>query len=145
LDLRVAPVSVQSQVVAKLRGAIFPRVFSPGEKLSEPGLCRDLGGSRTSIREALRSLAGEKLVTIVPNKGRSASFGRTADIVGSVAQPLSAGTTFGRLNGYTVAYRARRSYRGAAGDIRRGFGSHNRAAKVGDPDAKEVKRADQPQ
>jgi GntR family transcriptional regulator, trigonelline degradation regulator len=71
LDLRVAPVSVQSQVVAKLRDAIFSGIFSPGEKLSEPGLCRDLGVSRTSIREALRSLAAEKLVTIVPNRGPS--------------------------------------------------------------------------
>src|ERR1700692_1699988 len=71
MDLRVAPVSVQSQVVAKLREAIFSGIFGPGEKLSEPALCRDLGVSRTSIREALRSLAAEKLVTIVPNRGPS--------------------------------------------------------------------------
>ena len=71
MDLRVAPVSVQSQVVAKLREAIFSGMFGPGEKLSEPALCRDLGVSRTSIREALRSLAAEKLVTIVPNRGPS--------------------------------------------------------------------------
>jgi DNA-binding GntR family transcriptional regulator len=71
LDLRVAPVSVQSQVVTKLREAIFSGIFPPGEKLSEPALCRDLGVSRTSIREALRSLAAEKLVTIVPNRGPS--------------------------------------------------------------------------
>jgi DNA-binding GntR family transcriptional regulator len=71
LDLRVAPVSVQSQIVAKLREAIFSGIFRPGEKLSEPALCRDLGVSRTSIREALRSLAAEKLVTIVPNRGPS--------------------------------------------------------------------------
>ena len=70
LDLRVAPVSVQSQVVAKLREAIFSGIFGPGEKLSEPALCRDLGVSRTSIREALRSLAAEKLVTIVPTAAR---------------------------------------------------------------------------
>ena len=71
MDLRVAPVSVQSQVVTKLRDAIFSGLFTPGEKLSEPALCRDLGVSRTSIREALRSLAAEKLVTIVPNRGPS--------------------------------------------------------------------------
>lgn len=71
MDLRVAPVSVQTQVVTKLRDAIFSGIFVPGEKLSEPALCRDLGVSRTSIREALRSLAAEKLVTIVPNRGPS--------------------------------------------------------------------------
>jgi DNA-binding GntR family transcriptional regulator len=45
--------------VTKLRQAIFSGMFSPGEELSEPALCRDLGVSLTSIREALRSLAGE--------------------------------------------------------------------------------------
>ena len=71
LDLRIAPVSVQSQIVAKLREAIFAGTFIPGEKLGESALCRDLGVSRASIREALRSLAAEKLVTIVPNRGPS--------------------------------------------------------------------------
>ncbi|HET6308084.1 MAG TPA: GntR family transcriptional regulator [Rhodopila sp.] len=71
MTLKIAPVSVQSQVVARLRDAICDGTLRPGEKLSEPALCRDLGVSRTSIREALRSLAAEKLVTIVPNRGPS--------------------------------------------------------------------------
>jgi DNA-binding GntR family transcriptional regulator len=71
LTLKIAPISVQSQIVARLREAICDGTLRPGEKLSEPALCRDLGVSRTSIREALRSLAAEKLVTIVPNRGPS--------------------------------------------------------------------------
>jgi DNA-binding GntR family transcriptional regulator len=71
VDLKIPRTTVQSQVVEKLREAIFSGVFLPGEKLSEPALCRDLAVSRTSIREALRSLAAERLVTIVPNRGPS--------------------------------------------------------------------------
>jgi DNA-binding GntR family transcriptional regulator len=71
VDLTVARTTIQSQVVTKLREAIFAGVFAPGEKLSEPSLCRSLGVSRTSIREALRSLAADKLVTIIPNRGPS--------------------------------------------------------------------------
>lgn len=71
MDLKVAPVTVQSQVVEKLREAIFTGLFEPGVKLSEPVLCRELAVSRTSVREALRSLAAEKLVTIIPNRGPS--------------------------------------------------------------------------
>jgi DNA-binding GntR family transcriptional regulator len=56
----VVSVSVQSQVVTKLRKAIFSGMFSLGEELSEPALCRDLGVSRISIGEALRSLVAEK-------------------------------------------------------------------------------------
>jgi DNA-binding GntR family transcriptional regulator len=69
MDLRVVVTSVQAQTATKLKEAIFSGVFSPGEKLNEPALCRLLGVSRTSVREALRSLNAEKLVTIIPNRG----------------------------------------------------------------------------
>jgi DNA-binding GntR family transcriptional regulator len=69
MDLKVEVTSVQAQIVTKLREAIFSGDFTPGEKLNEPALCRMLGVSRTSLREALRSLNAEKLVTIIPNRG----------------------------------------------------------------------------
>lgn len=70
-DLKVMPVTVQAQTVAKLRDAILTGVFRPGERLVEGHLCEQMGVSRTSIREALRRLEAERLITIVPNRGPS--------------------------------------------------------------------------
>lgn len=68
-DLRVLPKTVQQQTVEKLRGAILSGMFKPGDRLLEAQLCEMLGVSRPSLREALRSLEAERLVTLVPNKG----------------------------------------------------------------------------
>jgi GntR family transcriptional regulator, trigonelline degradation regulator len=70
-DLRITPVTIQAQTAGKLRDAILDGVFKPGEKLLEAELCRQMGVSRTSVREALRQLEAERLVTIFPNRGPS--------------------------------------------------------------------------
>lgn len=69
MDMRVAIKSVQQQAVEKLRAAILAGVFKPGDRLVEADLCVRLGVSRPSVREALRSLEAEGLVTIIPNRG----------------------------------------------------------------------------
>lgn len=69
IDLRVSPKTVQQQTVEKLRAAIITGMFKPGDRLLEAELCDLLGVSRPSVREALRSLEAERLVSIVPNKG----------------------------------------------------------------------------
>ena len=71
LNLRVLPRTVQQETVDKLRLAILSGVFAPGSRLIESQLCLQLGISRPSLREALRSLAAERLVDIVPNRGPS--------------------------------------------------------------------------
>jgi DNA-binding GntR family transcriptional regulator len=65
------PVTVTGQTVAKLRDAILGGTFRPGERLLEQNLCDWMGVSRTSVREALRRLEAERLVTITPNRGPS--------------------------------------------------------------------------
>ena len=70
-DLVVVPRTVQSETVDKLRNAILSGRFKPGERLAESMLCKVMSVSRTSIREALRRLEGEKLVLIIPNRGPS--------------------------------------------------------------------------
>lgn len=60
---------VRRQVAASFRSAILSGRFQPGERLIEKQLCDLTGASRTSVREALRQLETEGLVTIVPNKG----------------------------------------------------------------------------
>lgn len=73
-DLRVSPVTVRSQTVAKLREAIEMGQLQPGERLVETALCQRMGVSRTSIREALRQLEAEYLVTNTPNIGPSVAI-----------------------------------------------------------------------
>lgn len=68
-DLRILPKTVQQLTVEKLRSAILAGVFKPGERLIEVDLCEMLGVSRPSVREALRSLEAERLVSIIPNRG----------------------------------------------------------------------------
>ena len=69
MELRVSIQTVQQQAVEKLRAAILAGLFKPGDRLVEANLCARLGVSRPSIREALRSLEAEGLVTIIPNRG----------------------------------------------------------------------------
>jgi DNA-binding GntR family transcriptional regulator len=68
---RVGPIAapVRSQTVGNLRNAILAGRFAPGARLVEAELCRLLGVSRPSVREALRQLEAERLVVITPFKG----------------------------------------------------------------------------
>jgi GntR family transcriptional regulator, trigonelline degradation regulator len=70
-SLRVerAPAPIRSRVLDNLRQAILDRKLAPGQRLIERELVELTGVSRTSIREALRELAAEGLVTTIPNKG----------------------------------------------------------------------------
>ncbi len=70
-SLRVerAPAPIRSRVLDNLRQAILERKLVPGQRLIERELVEMTGVSRTSIREALRELAAEGLVTTIPNKG----------------------------------------------------------------------------
>jgi DNA-binding GntR family transcriptional regulator len=52
-----------------IRKLIFSRTLKPGERIDEQALARDLGISRTPLREALKVLHNEGLVTLVPRRG----------------------------------------------------------------------------
>lgn len=52
-----------------VRAAILRGTFKPGEKLDQQALANSLRVSRSPIREALRTLAAEELVTIIPHRG----------------------------------------------------------------------------
>ena len=53
----------------RLRSAIGSGLFKPGQRLIERELCEQTGVGRTSIREALRQLEAEGLVTTIPHRG----------------------------------------------------------------------------
>jgi DNA-binding GntR family transcriptional regulator len=69
LRVQRTPAPVRAQVLDNLRQAIVERQLAPGQRLIERELVELTGVSRTSIREALRELAAEGLVTTIPNKG----------------------------------------------------------------------------
>jgi DNA-binding GntR family transcriptional regulator len=68
MDL-IRPDTLRNQVENSLREAIMGGRLRPGARLVERDLCERLGVSRTSVREALRKLEAEKLVTIIPHRG----------------------------------------------------------------------------
>ena len=57
------------QAYAYLRGAIITMHLKPGSTLIEKEVCRELGISRTPVREAVLRLEREGLLTIVPGDG----------------------------------------------------------------------------
>jgi len=61
--------SLHEDVVARLRDMILHGELSPGEWIAEMKLCNDLAISRTPLREALKVLASESLITLLPNRG----------------------------------------------------------------------------
>ena len=67
VDRVAAP--LREQVIAALRTAILDFQLRPGQRLVERELIEQLGVSRTTIREALRELTSEGLVTVVPQRG----------------------------------------------------------------------------
>ena len=56
-------------VIDRLRDMIVQGRLEPGTKLNERVLASELGGSRTPLREALKYLASEGLVELLPNRG----------------------------------------------------------------------------
>jgi GntR family transcriptional regulator, trigonelline degradation regulator len=71
LSMRVGRVAapLREQVVDVLRQAILDFRLKPGQRLIERELIEQTGVSRTTIREVLRQLAAEGLVTTIPQKG----------------------------------------------------------------------------
>lgn len=61
--------SLRGKVFQKIREEILNGVYQDGDELREITIGEKLGVSRTPVREALRQLELEGLVTIVPNKG----------------------------------------------------------------------------
>lgn len=59
-------VSLANQVFEAIEKNILNGVYSPGEVLSESRLSKELGVSRTPIREALGRLESEKLISASP-------------------------------------------------------------------------------
>lgn len=61
--------SLHGEVLAKLRDFIVEGNLSAGARIPERQLCEKFGISRTPLREALKVLAAEGLIELLPNRG----------------------------------------------------------------------------
>ena len=67
--MRVGLNSLHNEVAAQLRERIFAGSLAPGSFVDELALCNELAISRTPLREALKVLTAEGLLTHQPRRG----------------------------------------------------------------------------
>ena len=92
--------TLPAQIAAQIGRAIVEGEFKPGHKLREIDLAQSFGVSRASVREALRMVESEGLVTILPQRGAQVTtlsveelrdvFDIRASLLGLVCQRLAA-------------------------------------------------------
>jgi DNA-binding GntR family transcriptional regulator len=72
IDAQDAPIRkplLHEELVARLSELIFAGELVPGVRVPEKQLCQRFGISRTPLREALKVLAVDGLITLLPNRG----------------------------------------------------------------------------
>jgi DNA-binding GntR family transcriptional regulator len=67
--IQIARLGLHDQVAARLRTMLIEGHIAPGAKLNERELAERLRVSRTPLREAIKLLAAEGLVDLLPNRG----------------------------------------------------------------------------
>jgi DNA-binding GntR family transcriptional regulator len=72
---------VHADTCGRIRDMIIRGELDSGERINEMELCEVLGVSRTPIREALKVLAAEGLVALLPNRGSRVNTPSTDEIV----------------------------------------------------------------
>ena len=81
---------LHEEVIDQLRNRIVQGELAPGARLNERVLCAQLGISRTPVREAIKMLATEGLVELLPNRGaiviplKAATIADTLAVMGSL-------------------------------------------------------------
>lgn len=73
-------VSLHDDVLARLRECIVEGRVAEGDRVPERQLCELFGVSRTPLREALKVLAAEGLVELLPNRGARVPRLSSADV-----------------------------------------------------------------
>ncbi|HEY1857671.1 GntR family transcriptional regulator [Acidocella sp.] len=82
--------SLHDEVLARLRDYIVEGNLSDGARIPERELCTQFGVSRTPLREALKVLASEGLVDLLPNRGarvralRAEDYKELFDVMGGL-------------------------------------------------------------
>jgi DNA-binding GntR family transcriptional regulator len=79
--IHIARLGLHDQVAARLRTMLIEGRIAPGAKLNERELTEQLRVSRTPLREAIKLLAAEGLVDLLPNRGAVAVKLGEADVL----------------------------------------------------------------
>jgi DNA-binding GntR family transcriptional regulator len=79
--IEISRLALHEQVAARLRTWLVEGRIPPGAKLHERTLCEQLRVSRTPLREAIKLLASEGLVDLVPHRGAVAVRLNEADVL----------------------------------------------------------------
>lgn len=72
--------TLPAQIAVRIGQAIVENEFTPGQKLREVDLAAAFGVSRASVREALRIVEREGLVTILPQRGAQVTALRADEV-----------------------------------------------------------------
>jgi len=67
--LKKEPKVLAQEVASDIKRAIVNGMIKPGEKINETQIARDMGISRSPVREALHMLKKEEVVVSIPYKG----------------------------------------------------------------------------
>ena len=67
--MKINKATLHMQIADSLREMIMTGELKEGDRINENELCVSMGISKTPLREALRFLSGEGLISLVPNRG----------------------------------------------------------------------------
>ena len=84
-ERRIERRPLHEEVIDQLRDRIVQGELVPGARLNERVLCAQLGISRTPLREAIKMLATEGLVELLPNRGAIVTPLKAANIADTLA------------------------------------------------------------
>lgn len=73
--------SVSDYVLHEIARRIIDGVYRPGQRIVEADVTRDLGVSRSSVREAFRRLENNRFIRVEPNRGATVATPNRDDIV----------------------------------------------------------------
>jgi DNA-binding GntR family transcriptional regulator len=117
---------LREQVVTLVRDAILGFRLEPGRRLVERELVEQLGVSRATVREVLRQLAAEGLVTVVPQRGAIVTALSPEDAADLYEMRAS-------LEALAVQRFVQRATPGQVAALRVAVGEIERTADAGDP------------
>jgi DNA-binding GntR family transcriptional regulator len=83
--MKIKKSTLHTQIVDALREMIMIGELKHGDKINENDLCASMEISKTPLREALRVLSAENLISLVPNRGAFVTKPSTGEIKEMIA------------------------------------------------------------